>query len=344
MAGRYGVAERALNEALSTTIVDAGLWQLRGMIHFARGEYAIAMTDFETAALCGFDGRAVNIAHRIQTLQALGRIGEANALEALWEHTKPLSLEACEWRDAANLRALPSDSDGGGADRPRTTGHAGQKAIMTHDIGSHLAAGRSALEARDHAAAERHFRAVVGAHPLHGEAWLGIGMARLLAGERAGALAALEVAVAQQDARASASITLGWACIASDDSPRAHEVFEAGLAWCAASLPLMSGLAAALAMQGMRQAARELVRAVRLQAPDSLGAELAQCVLRLAGGPTRTASRSLSTRLLAVGRACMRERRQRVASECFSLALMATRDLGRTQADLATLLAIHHLP
>jgi tetratricopeptide (TPR) repeat protein len=278
----YAKAEKGLRELLATGEPDALLVHLLGVALYSQHQFAEAAECFARAAEREPVAPA-NLASWARALHAQGKLAEALVIGE--------RLLAASPSDAYHgyVALLHLESDNG-----KRADELARAALQRHpgDSAAHTVIGSLALERREFDAALSHFGQALGPRQDNdnARAWLGLGLAHL--GEQRPALAieALERAVRAFPDNPGNRVTLGWAKVLAQDFIGAEQAFRQAIEANAAFGESHGGLATALALQGERASAEDVIKRARRLAPAGFGAELATAILLAHNGNTAAAS------------------------------------------------------
>jgi Flp pilus assembly protein TadD len=312
--GEFARAERHVRAAQLAHPHDAYFMARAGELHLARRQWAEAAAIFADLLARQAD---VNLAYNLAyALQAQGRHADAWAVLEPYRESPELAasivtlmvrvlhhlrrnevaialvearLEHCQ-SDAGFLAAASLVSlDGGRLDLAERLGGA---ALAREDKGAPLEAlvalGSLALARNDGVAASSLFEQVLARQPLEGRSWSGMGTASLLRRDFVAAQAQLERAVAYLPEHIGSWHLLGWSRIFNDDLTGAQQAFQQALELDRNFGESHGGMAAVLALQGLRDEAETAIELARKLDPNGLSASYAMMVL---SGQTQDAER-----------------------------------------------------
>lgn len=154
--------------------------------------------------------------------------------------------------------------------------------------------GNAALERQDVDAAQRHFQHIAQLEPDNGRAWLGLGLVSMYRGEHTDAIANLEKASRLMPASSGTVVALGWAFLSRHDFASAEREFRRSIEVDRNFAETHGGLAAALALQNKRDAAKAEIQRARRLNPTGFGADFAESVLLTGRGQRESATKMLA--------------------------------------------------
>ncbi len=277
---RFTDAEEQLRALIDGGDRDASLLHNLGLALYFQHRFEEARQCFAAAAEGGLEVPS-NFAYLARSLHHLGEIELAIAAGERWLAT------ASGGESTSYLALLHLD-----AGNMQTASRLGIEALEQDatNVDANVVVGSTSMEHQDADRARKCFEIALQRDQDNGRAWLGMGLVHLYDQEPQQAVQALTAATQIYPGNAGMAVTLGWAHIVANDAIGAEHAFNNALAVDHTFAESHAGLAAALALQGKLDRARESLVIARRLERHSIGADIAESFLRSAEGEEQQAA------------------------------------------------------